>query len=98
MEYFVTWGCYLEMVAAKCTTDKPEDAINEALYWMAREATEGCVGMHGFDVDEDEENYEEAERELVENAVNYYFEPWNEKEHAPKCTYGFASEPDEIEL
>lgn len=108
-EYFITWGCYMSRDASKlivtheddATEECLEDAICKELYQIAYEATDSWVGMHGFDIDEedkaDEEEAEEVRHMLIEENLEYTIVAWDEEEHASSCIYGYATEPATIE-
>lgn len=104
-ELFGRYGCYLENCDQKLVVTHPADWTKEQLdeavtmeylYPSARENVEGWDGMHGFEGEEDED--EETYNERMEDAAEYYCEPWNEEEHAPHCTYGGDTEPATVEL
>lgn len=86
-EYRAVYGCYLERNEFKLITDLPEEAISEQLYQLAYQSTDGWVGMHGFCPEEDFEDMDEDERseavhEEIENALEYFFEPWKPEHEA----------------
>ena len=98
-EYFITYGCYLELVASKlilthtaeATPQQIDKYLSSELYELALETTNGWVGSNGFgeEFDSEEEEYRcEEERELVENALEYNYVAWNQEQHAGKCIYG----------
>ena len=83
-DYYVMFGCYLSAVEVHLIVQYPDTMpVSEVDDWVANEAyeraiqeTEGWVGMYGFELDEELEDDEEAERELIENAAEYVSEPW----------------------
>jgi len=95
MEYFVSYGNYINMESAKVITDLSKEEINQALYELAYQNAESYYGLHGFGLyeEEEEEFGEDGIHQCIEDSLEYWFEEWDEEEHAPACTYGLDKEP-----
>jgi len=75
MEYFMKFGCYLNMDCIVVESDKSMEKLEVEAYERAYEETAGWVGLHGFCMDlEDypEDERDEVEEEEIENALEYY--------------------------
>lgn len=103
-------GCYVGYhkyklnltIPDEMSSDEARDMLeSKYLYWEAMEICDDYYGLHGFETemgdDEFEEDPEEAIRMFKDEHAEYYTEIWNEEEHAPYCTYG-ANDLDSRDL
>jgi hypothetical protein len=102
-EFYVSYGCYINMEAEKVIVTYPDswdlDTVEEKLrdryHPMAIEVGESYYGLHGFEIDswEDEDDQAEDIATFLEEQAEVIVEVWNEAEHSGSV----QSEVEEID-
>jgi hypothetical protein len=78
--YKLTYGCYLDTVETALKSDLPKNEIDDAVYQMAIESTEGWLGMHGFECCGPDEDFGDCCHQTIDQAAEYYVEECTEEE------------------
>jgi hypothetical protein len=101
-EFFIEYGCYLEMIAEKVVVEHSKSAslevirdwLEEIVWEPAIDSVQGWYGQHGFEIGGEEEDEEEIYQYCVDH-TDCFVALWDEEEHGGKV--GADAPVDEYE-